>query len=80
MIDQGVAKPVPRTEPLQFKRGSHQAFYVNNPLLLKGEPAYEWDTKKMKVGDGVTPYMILHMIFGLNKVILELLMIFLLHL
>lgn len=27
-----------------------------NPTLLKGELAIEWDNKKFKIGDGVTPY------------------------
>ena len=30
-----------------------------NPILLKGEIAWESDTSKMKVGDGVTAYVTL---------------------
>ena len=42
--------------PLQFKRGTSKAFESVNPILLYGEPAYEYDTKRIKVGDGVTYY------------------------
>ena len=55
MPDNGV-KIKPKTRPLQFKRGMAQAFYNVNPVLLYGEPAFEKDTKKMKIGDGVTRY------------------------
>lgn len=55
-VDPGCCPPKPPTRPLQFKRGTARAFFIHNPILLKGEPAYEWDTKKMKVGDGFTPY------------------------
>ena len=55
-IDHGCYPPKPPTRPLQFKRGSARAFRINNPILLRGEPAFEWDTKKMKVGDGETRY------------------------
>ena len=56
MIDHGACMPKPKTKPLQFKRGSSIAFRKANPILLKGEPAFEWDTKKLKVGDGETRY------------------------
>ena len=42
--------------PLQFKRGTSKAFGSVNPILLYGEPAYEYDTKRIKVGDGETHY------------------------
>lgn len=54
-VDNGVSLK-PKTKPLQFKRGSANAFKEVNPILLYGEPAYEKDTKKMKVGDGHTCY------------------------
>ncbi len=56
MIDQGVTPKKPKTKPLQFKRGTSLAFKKVNPILLCGEPAYEWDTHKLKVGDGKTRY------------------------
>lgn len=46
----------PKTRPLQFKRGTARAFEQANPVLLYGEPSYEKDTHKMKVGDGATDY------------------------
>lgn len=31
-------------------------FALINPILLKGEIAFESDTKRFKVGDGMTPW------------------------
>lgn len=56
MIDHGFSKPPHHSKPLQFKRGTAQAFWAKNPVLLSGQPAYEIDTKRLKVGDGVTRY------------------------
>ena len=57
MVDYGSSMPKPKTKPLQFKRGSSGAFRRANPILLNGEPAFEWDTKKLKIGDGETRYI-----------------------
>lgn len=55
VVDNGeVIKP--KTRPLQFKRATAKAFANVNPVLLYGEPAFEKDTFKMKVGNGITPY------------------------
>ena len=51
-----VNRPKPKTMPLQFKRSTDKTFAKVNPILLKGEPAYEWNTHKLKVGDGETRY------------------------
>jgi len=37
---------------IQFKRDSSSRFYNLNPQLKQGEPAYETDTGRVKVGDG----------------------------
>ena len=55
-IDHGALPPKPITRPLQFKRGTVDAFKRRNPILLNGEPAFEKDTNKMKIGNGKTPY------------------------
>jgi hypothetical protein len=36
----------------QFRRGTSSAWTKNNPLLAAGEPGYELDTHKVKIGDG----------------------------
>lgn len=58
--DHGAPPPKQITRPLQFKRGSAEAFRKKNPVLLYGEPAFEKDDElssyKMKIGDGKTPY------------------------
>lgn len=52
-IDQGVSSNCkPKTRPLQFKRGTSRAWRKANPVLLSGEPGFEVNTYKMKVGDG----------------------------
>ena len=38
--------------PLQFKRGTAKAFRNADPVLLSGQPGFETDTYKMKVGNG----------------------------
>lgn len=54
--DQGANRFKPKTKPLQFKRGRADAFRKVNPILLNGEPAWEWDTCKLKIGDGKRRY------------------------
>ena len=62
--DQGSVKNKPKTIPLQFKRGTAEAFRRVNPILLNGEPAWEWDTYRLKIGDGVKRYKQLPYITG----------------
>lgn len=40
----------------QFHRGNASAWTRNNPTLAEGEPGYELDTGKLKIGDGTTPW------------------------
>ena len=40
----------------QFKRGSAQRWIEVNPILKQGEPGFEYDTNKLKIGDGITPW------------------------
>lgn len=37
---------------IQFKRGKAESWTTQNPLLKIGEPGLEWDTGKLKIGDG----------------------------
>lgn len=37
---------------IQFKRGLAASWTTQNPLLKIGEPGFEWDTGKLKIGDG----------------------------
>ena len=41
---------------LQLKRGTAARWFELNPVLAAGEPGVEYDTKKLKIGDGVTPW------------------------
>ncbi len=40
----------------QIRRGTGADWVYNNPTLAAGEFGYETDTKKLKIGDGVTPW------------------------
>lgn len=37
----------------QLKRGTSEAWTRNNPKLYPGEPGFELDTGKLKIGDGI---------------------------
>ena len=41
---------------IQLRRGTAAAWTAANPILAEGEPGFETDTKKEKIGDGVTPW------------------------
>lgn len=43
----------------QFKRGTAQRWVEVNPVLQQGEPGFEYDTGKLKIGDGFTPWLAL---------------------
>lgn len=40
----------------QLKRGTSDAWSRNNPVLKQGEPGYELDTGKLKIGNGITSW------------------------
>ena len=65
-IDQGVPGCKPKTRPLQFKRGTSRAWRKANPVLLSGEPGFEVNTYKMKVGDGKSRWSISFVATGLE--------------
>lgn len=41
---------------LEFRRGTAAAWTSANPVLTSGEPGYETDTGKFKIGDGATAW------------------------
>lgn len=41
---------------IQLKRGSSLAWQRLNPTLAIGEPGFEKDTYRLKIGDGITPW------------------------
>lgn len=41
---------------IKLRRDTSANFTTSNPILGAGEPAYETDTKKLKIGDGTTAY------------------------
>ena len=49
-----------------FKRGTAQRWIEVNPILRQGEPGFEYDTGKLKIGDGFTPWLALPYINDVN--------------
>ena len=41
---------------IQLKRGSSTAWKKLNPTLAIGEPGFEKDTGRLKIGDGISPW------------------------
>lgn len=41
---------------IRLKRGTSEAWVRNNPVLALAEPGFEYDTGKLKIGDGVTAW------------------------
>jgi len=41
---------------IQIRRGHSDFWTDENPILHPGEPGYEKNTNRMKIGDGVTPW------------------------
>lgn len=51
---------------IQLRRGKAAFWTDENPTLHLGEPGYETDTKKLKIGDGETPWRELEYFDGLS--------------
>ena len=49
---------------VRLKRGTAEAWSRVNPILLDGEPGYERDTNRIKVGNGSTAWNDLPYIMG----------------
>ena len=47
-----------------FRRDTSTNWNLNNPTLISGEPGYETDTDKLKIGDGVSDWLSLNYIVG----------------
>ena len=42
---------------IQLKRGMSASWIKQNPILAMGEPGFEKDTGKLKIGDGFSPWL-----------------------
>lgn len=40
----------------QLRRGNASVWEKNNPILARGEPGFEIDTNRLKIGDGLTAW------------------------
>lgn len=49
---------------IQFRRGTAAAWTTANPILADGEMGFETDTRKQKIGDGVTAWSSLAYVGG----------------
>lgn len=45
------------TTTFQLRRGNASVWIKNNPILARGEPGFEIDTNRLKIGDGATPWV-----------------------
>lgn len=45
-----------RRDLIQWRRGTAAEWTAADPVLENGEPGYETDTRRLKVGDGVTAW------------------------
>jgi hypothetical protein len=41
---------------IQIRRDSSANWFQDNPILGNGEPGYDWDLGKLKIGDGAQPW------------------------
>lgn len=41
----------------KLKRYNSSDWAYNNPILASGEPGYEKDTGRLRIGDGKTPFL-----------------------
>lgn len=55
---------MPRMTTILFRRGTAAEWLAANPILFEGEPAFEIDTKLIKIGDGTSEYISLPYIGG----------------
>lgn len=52
----------------KLKRGYSQDWISQNPVLAEGEPGYELDTCKLKIGNGITDWNHLNYVPGFTFV------------
>lgn len=52
------------TTTFKFRRGTSIRWTTLNPILKEGEPGFEVDTKKIKIGDGLTRWVDLTYLSG----------------
>lgn len=50
----------------RFKRGTAAGWLASNPILQPGEPGFETDTNKLKIGDGIRTWTALPYIAGVG--------------
>jgi hypothetical protein len=47
---------MPRQNNIQIRRGTNSEWASANPTLVSGEPAFETDTSRLKIGDGLVAW------------------------
>ncbi len=52
---------------IKFKRGSTDNWNKNLEVIADGQPAYDKDRHKLKVGDGIRPFILLPDVSGLFR-------------
>ena len=55
---------MPQQTAIKIRRGTAANWQGMNPILMRGEPGYEVDTRRIKIGDGVKPWNELEYLAG----------------
>ena len=58
-----------QTHTYQLKRGTAERWMTLNPVLRQGEPGFEYDKNRLKIGDGFTPWSALPYVQGASGVV-----------
>lgn len=58
-----------QTHTYQLKRGTAERWATLNPVLRQGEPGFEYDKNRLKIGDGFTPWNALPYIQGVSGIV-----------
>lgn len=46
-------------QTIKFRRDTAVNWHTRNPVLADGEPGYEKDSRRLKIGDGITTWRLL---------------------
>ena len=66
-----MTKPVIIKTTFMFRRAKQETWITKNPILAYGEPGFELETSKLKIGDGIHTWLELPYIGGAQDYVLN---------